>query len=49
MGHNLFRADRDSRKYGGYCMYLKEDLAAVSYLQYSNTVVERLVLKVREL
>ena len=48
-GFNLFRSDRDTRHNGGTCIYLKEELAAVSCLQYSNTVVEGLVLKVREL
>ena len=48
-GFNLFRADRDSRARGGTCIYLKEELAAVSCLQYSNTRVEGLVLKIREL
>ena len=48
-GFNLFRADRDTRKNGGTCIYLKEELAAVSCLQYSNTIVEGLVIKIREL
>ena len=48
-GFNLFRADRESRSCGGTCIYLNEELAAVSSLQYSNTRVEGLVLKIREL
>ena len=33
-GFNLFRADRESRSCGGTSIYLKEELAAVSCLQY---------------
>ena len=46
---NLFRADRDSRTHGGTCIYLKEELADVNYLQYSYSVIGGLVLKIREL
>ena len=47
-GYNLFRSDRQGRLRGGTCIYVREDLAVVTALQFSNGVVDALVLKLRD-
>jgi ribonuclease P/MRP protein subunit RPP40 len=48
-GYHLYRADRSGRSRGGVCAYIREDLATIPCLQWSNGVVEVLVLKARSL
>ena len=48
-GFNIIRSDRTSRHRGGTCLYIKEGLGAVPVLQYSNGVVDALVVKVAEI
>jgi hypothetical protein len=48
-GFNVYRADRVERSRGGTCVYVRDDLAAVPVLQFSNGVVEAVVLKIRDL
>jgi hypothetical protein len=48
-GFNLHRADRVGKTHGGAAIYVREDLAAIPILTYSNCGVEAIALKVREL
>jgi hypothetical protein len=48
-GFSVFRADRRDRIRGGVAIYLREDLAAVQVLNFSNSTVEAAVVKVRDL
>jgi hypothetical protein len=48
-GYHLYRTDRSGRSRGGVCAYIREDLATIPSLQWSNGAVEVLVLKARSL
>ena len=48
-GYNLHRADRTGRVRGGVGIYVRDDLTVLSVKAFSNSAVEFLVLKVREL
>jgi hypothetical protein len=48
-GFNLYRADRVGKTHGGAAIYVREDLAAIPILTYSNNGVEAIAMKVREL
>ena len=49
VGFNLFRSDRQGRQKGGTCIYLRDDSVPLPILQFSNGVVEALVLKIKEM
>ena len=44
-GYTLFRADRSGRSRGGAACYLRKDLNCVIFEEYSNSVVEYLIVK----
>jgi hypothetical protein len=48
-GFNIFRSDRAVRQRGGVLAYVREDLSALAMLQYSDGVVELLVVKIRDI
>ncbi len=48
-GYNLFRADRLSRPRGGVALYIREDMATVPILQFSNDAVEIVAVKIKAL
>ena len=48
-GYTLFRADRKGRSRGGAACFMKSDLNCVIYEEYSNGVVEYLIVKCKVL
>ena len=48
-GYNIFRSDRIKRIRGGAALYLKEDLNAKKFYEFSNDAVEFLVVKCQKL
>ena len=46
---SLYRADRKSRQGGGVALYIREGVTSVPFIQFSNSVVEVVGIKVQDM